>query len=75
VALVGNIPLPAASTIGAGGEIRAAWWTQNTTGLFREAFDSTGSDSYTPLFTLKRIRKRGLLRRDSPVPDPEGDDL
>ena len=72
MALIGKIPLAVASGLTAGGEIGAAWWTQNMTGLFRHACDPIGSYSYMPLYSLKRIRKPGLLDR---APVPEGDDL
>ena len=73
MALVATTPTPSAATVG--GKIGATWWTQNMSGLFRDACDCTGSHSYTPLYMLKKIRKKGLLRRESPVPDPEDDDL
>lgn len=73
VALLATAPTPSAATVG--GEIGATWWTQNLSGLFRDACDPNGSHSYTPLYMLKKIRKKGLLRRESPVPDPEDDDL
>jgi len=75
VALIGSGPLPGAPGVTAGGEISAAWWAQNTTGLFRDACDKDGLENYTPLYTLKKIRKPRLRRRESPVPEPEGDDL
>jgi len=57
----------------AGGETKFGWWSQNTTGLLRSACDK--EYSYTPLYVLKQIRKKGILRRDRQVPDPEDDDL
>jgi len=71
VALVAAASTPAGATVG--GEMGAAWWTQNMSGLFRDACHY--EYSYTPLYMLKKIRRKGLLRRESPVPDPEGDDL
>ena len=73
VALVAKAPTPSGATVG--GEIGANWLTQNMSGLCRYACDPNGSYSYTPLYMLKKIRKKGLLRRESPVPEPEGDDL
>jgi hypothetical protein len=73
VALMGAVPVNPALI--AGGGIEASWWNQNTTGVFRCACDSKGSYRYTPLYLLKDIRKKGFLRRDSPVPEPEGDDV
>lgn len=59
-----------------GGEVRMSWWSRYSSGLFREACDSAGKYCYTPLFALRKVRKPGLFRRrDSPRPDPEGDDL
>lgn len=72
LALLATAPLPVAP-VSAGGSIESSWWNQNTSGLYR-----CGSDkeyTYTPLYVLKRIRKPGLLRRDSPVPEPKDDDL
>jgi hypothetical protein len=73
VAFVETIPVHPEVTVG--GAVDALWWTQNTTGVHRHACDKSGSYSYTPLYTLQTVRKKGILRRDSPVPDPEGDDL
>jgi hypothetical protein len=73
VALMGAVPANPAVT--AGGGIEASWWNQNTTGVFRCACDSTGSHRYTPLYLLKDIRRKGILRRNSPAPELEGDEL
>jgi len=73
LALVGTIPVTPAAT--ARGEIGASWLGQNRSGLFRDACDSSGSNSYTPLYTLKKIWRPGIFRRESPVPDREDDDL
>lgn len=73
LALIGTLPTP--SGIAVGGEVGATWWSRNMSGMFREACDRNGSNSYTPLYTLKKIRQKHLLRRESPVPDPEDDDL
>jgi len=72
VALVATAPTPSAAAVG--GEIGATWWTQNKNEEFRGACDPNGSYSYTPLYMLKKIRKKGLLRRESPVLI-ENDDL
>ena len=55
--------------------IGVTWQTQNTSGLFRNACHPNGSYTYTPLYMLQKVRKKGFLRRDSPVPEPEGDDV
>jgi len=73
VAFAGTLPVHPEVT--AGGAVEAVWWTQNIAGVHRHACDKSGSYSYTPLYTLQTVRKKGILRRDSPVPDPEGDDL
>jgi hypothetical protein len=53
-----------------------SWWSQHASGLFREACDKTGKYCYTPLCTLKKIRRPGLFRRREGIhPEPEGDDL
>jgi len=72
VALVATAPTPSAATVD--GESGATWWTQNISGEFRNACDRNGSYSYTPLYMLKKIRKKGLLRRESPFLI-ENDDL
>jgi len=73
VALVGSGPagLP---LLNAGGELRMTWWSQYSSGLFREACDAKGQPRYTPLYVLKQIRKPSLFRRDG-HPEPEGDEL
>lgn len=73
LALVGTMPTPPGTTVN--GEVGAAWWSRNMGGMFREACDRNGQYNYTPLYTLKKIRQKHLLRRESPVPDPEDDDL
>ena len=67
VALLGAAPISPAVTVGA--EVGASWWTQNGSGLFRDACDPSGSYIYTPLYNLKRLRRPSLLRRDSPQDD------
>jgi hypothetical protein len=72
LAFVGMSSLPQAG-VTVGIDIQSGWLNQNTAGVLRVA---CGDEySYTPLFSLKRIRKKGLLRRDRPVPDFEDDDL
>lgn len=73
LALIGTMPTP--PNIAVGVEAGATWWSRNMCGMFREACDRNGLHSYTPLYTLKKIRQKYLLRRESPVPDPEDDDL
>jgi hypothetical protein len=73
LALIGTMPTPSGITVG--GEMEATWWSRNVSGMFREACDRNGLYSYTPLYTLQKIRQKHLLRRESPVPDPEDDDL
>jgi hypothetical protein len=75
VALISQAPVVVAPGLSGGGEITSAWWTQNIAGLFQDACDKKGSHSFTPLYALSVIRKKGFFKRDSPVPDPEDDDL
>lgn len=75
VALVAGVPgvVPTATV---GGDLSMSWWSQHASGLFREASDKAGKYCYTPLCTLKVIKKPSRFRfRDSPEPEPEGDDL
>lgn len=74
LALLATVPLPVAP-VSVGGSIKSSWWSKNTSGLFRCACDDSENYCYTPLYTLKRIRKSGILRRDSPVPEHKDDDL
>lgn len=73
LALIGTMPTPPG--IAVTGEVGATWWGRNMSGMFREGCDRDGLNKYTPLYTLKKIRQKHLLRRESPVPDPEDDDL
>jgi hypothetical protein len=73
LALIGSAPTPAGITVGA--DVGVSWWSQNVSGMFRQACDPKGLYSYTPLYTLQKIRQKHLLRRESPHPDPEDDDL
>lgn len=72
VALLGSIPV--SPPVNAEGGVSVGRWSQNGAGVVRQACDPKGSYCYTPLYTLKQ-RKRGILRRDSPPPEPEGDNL
>ena len=72
LALLGTMPTPSGTTVV--GEVGASWWSRNTGGIFREACDRNGLHKYTPLYTLKKIRQKHLLRREL-VPDPVDDDL
>jgi len=73
LALIGTMPTPPGIAVDV--EVGATWWSRNMGGMFREACDRNGLHNYTPLYTLKKIRQKHLLRRESPVPDPEDDDL
>ena len=73
LALIGTLPTLPGIAIGVG--VGAAWWSQKMSGMYREGCDRNGLYNYTPLYTLKKIRQKHLLRRESPVPEPEGDDL
>ena len=75
MALVGSFPVPYAPGATAGGKMEGKWWVRNTAGLFRSARDQHGKDNFTPLYMLKRIRrKRGLINRRGQNPTPELDD-
>jgi len=73
LALIGTAPTPAGIAVGA--DVGATWWSQNVSGMFRQASERNGLYNYTPLYTLQKIRQKYLLRRESPTPDPEDDDL
>ncbi|KAK7678967.1 hypothetical protein QCA50_014746 [Cerrena zonata] len=73
LALLASVPVPTALPVNVGGSIKSSWFNHNTSGLFRCASDEVYS--YTPLYALKRIKKPGLLRRDSPLPPAQDDDL
>ena len=73
LALLGTVPTPPGIAVGV--EVGTSWWSRNMVGIFREACDRNGLHKYTPLYTLKKIRQKHLLRRESPRPDPEDDDL
>ena len=74
LALLASVPVVATMLpVNVGGSIQSSWFKSNTAGLFRCA---SGEDySYTPLFSLKKIKQPGLLRRDSPLPEDKDDDL
>jgi len=77
LALLGSTPTPIPAMT-AGGGIGVEWWVGNVTGTYRAACDPVGLHSYAPLYVLKQRRKsilERLLHRDSPMPEPEGDDL
>jgi hypothetical protein len=73
LALIGTTPIPPGLTVGGG--VGASWWSRNYSGMFRQACDRDGLYRYTPLYTLKKIRQKHLLRRESTRPDPVDDDL
>ncbi|KAJ6532885.1 hypothetical protein DFH09DRAFT_1043901 [Mycena vulgaris] len=62
LALLAKTPLPVAPLFSAGGEIAGSWWCKTGAGVFRHGAAPPGTDSFTPLFALKRIRKKGFLR-------------
>jgi hypothetical protein len=76
LAFVGNLPIPAAPGVSAGGEVGAGWVAENKSGLYQEGCDITGKYKYRPLYTMKRMRNWGWpIFRDSPAPELTGDDL
>ncbi|KAH7906670.1 hypothetical protein BJ138DRAFT_1117362 [Hygrophoropsis aurantiaca] len=76
LALVANGPIPTAPIANIGAELALDWWTDSQTSFLRKAASKKGDYSFTPLYALKRklpvIRR---LFRDSPVPEPTGDDF
>ncbi|KAG0696322.1 hypothetical protein DFH29DRAFT_951538 [Suillus ampliporus] len=53
LALVTNVPIPAAMGVSAGGEASMDWWTDTQAAFLRKAFDKVGQYRYTPLYGLK----------------------
>uniref|UniRef100_A0A8H7XTA0 Uncharacterized protein n=1 Tax=Psilocybe cubensis TaxID=181762 RepID=A0A8H7XTA0_PSICU len=75
LALLGSAPIPHVPGVSAGARVGIEWWSQFTTGLFRHGREPQGEDSFTPLYMLKEIRKKGWFKRGLPPPVYEGDDL
>jgi hypothetical protein len=77
LAFIGNLPIPAAPGISAGGEVSARWFVNQTAGFYREGCDPQGNYTFKPLYQLKQMRKRlhDRLFRDLPGPERAGDDL
>ena len=59
--------MPGSELASVGGDLGVRWWTQGSSGTFREGCDAAGSSCYTFLYVLKRIRKPVFFRRDSPL--------
>ncbi|KAG9034634.1 hypothetical protein FRB95_012954 [Tulasnella sp. JGI-2019a] len=76
LALGAKVPVPAPPGVGTGGEFDGGWWTHTGSGVWKQGGQKGGEDNFTPLFTLKQVRKPFLsFRRDSPPPVREKDDL
>jgi len=74
LALVATTPLPVTPLVSAGGEIGGGWWSQTGAGVFRHGCAALGTYSFTPLFMLKRIRKKSIIPyRGAPTEDDEED--
>lgn len=75
LALVGQVPVPAAPGISAGAEAGIGWWSDTHADLLRKACDKAGNYAYTPLYTMKR--RIGWAQRLFRQPEVEvtGDDL
>jgi hypothetical protein len=72
LALLGTSPPSGPPVATVRGDIK--WWNNNVTGLLHSA--CAEEDSFSPLFTLKKVRKKSdIFYRDRPVVDPTGDDL
>ncbi|KAF7334622.1 hypothetical protein MVEN_02292500 [Mycena venus] len=76
LALLASTPLPI-PVISAGGSIEAKWYSQTGAGVFRHGCAPLGpgqSYSFTPLFVIKRLRKRGTFGwRGRGAPEEEGE--
>jgi len=77
LAFVGNLPIPAAPGISAGGGASAGWVVDQSAGLYQEGCDPQGNYKFKPLYQMKKMRPRFRDRifRDSPEPERSGDDL
>jgi hypothetical protein len=73
LALIGTTPTPPGTAVE--GDAEATWKSRNKGGTVRQACDPNGLYNYTPLYILKKIRQKHLLRRESYRPPPENDDL
>ncbi|KAI9462104.1 hypothetical protein HD554DRAFT_2176076 [Boletus coccyginus] len=75
LALVAQVPVPAAPGITAGGDGGIGWWSDTQADLLRRACDKAGKYCFTPLYTMKRRLgwKQRLFRQDEIEVD--GDDL
>jgi hypothetical protein len=69
LALLAKTPIPVAPLISAGGELGGSWWSETGAGVFRHGCVPPGTYGFTPLFSLKRIRKPGFLSRGPPPDD------
>ena len=75
LALVAQVPVPAAPGISAGAEGGIGWWSDSQADLLRKACDKSGKYCYTPLYTMKRrIGWTQRLFRQKGV-EVSGDDL
>ncbi|KAJ7113159.1 hypothetical protein C8R44DRAFT_797262 [Mycena epipterygia] len=75
LALLATSPIPAAPLISAGGEVGGSWWSETGAGVFRHGSAPPGTYSFTPLFTLKRIRKKTFFPTRGMPPASEDEDM
>ncbi|KAJ7105260.1 hypothetical protein C8R44DRAFT_886746 [Mycena epipterygia] len=75
LALLATSPIPTAPLIWAGGEVWGSWWSETGAGVFRHGCAPPGTYKFTPLFTLKRIRKKTFLSTLGMSPASEDKDL
>ncbi|KAF8203544.1 hypothetical protein K438DRAFT_1580723 [Mycena galopus ATCC 62051] len=62
LALMAKTPIAITPLVSAGGEIGGSWWSETGAGVFRHGFTQPGTYSFTPLFVLKRVRKKVFFR-------------
>ncbi|KAJ6604910.1 hypothetical protein B0H10DRAFT_2077692 [Mycena sp. CBHHK59/15] len=75
LALLATSPIPVTPLISAGGEIGGSWWSETGAGVFRHGCAPPETYSFTPLFVLKRVRKKGFIPYRGTPSTQEADDL
>ncbi|KAG8998405.1 hypothetical protein FRB94_006907 [Tulasnella sp. JGI-2019a] len=75
LALSANIPVVQVLGLSAGGELSGGWLSENAKGVLKRGTSPGGAYGYTPLFTLKKIRRwLPVFRQGAPSPDREDDE-
>ncbi|KAJ7479504.1 hypothetical protein FB451DRAFT_161592 [Mycena latifolia] len=76
LALLATVPVIAAPLVSAGGEVGGGWWRATGAGVFRHGCAPPGTECFTPLFVLRRVRKKSYFPyRGAPEEDIEDEDL